>query len=368
MTMSLGLGSGWVGSIAVAQPPIRTARADDSQSRIPETGLTIELLTTAAAAEHAQEWGQRLQKLDVHFQTRQGVNGDKPQVTEKRLGRLRQVSVVAVLDRNGKIICADRSFTLAESEKMIEWIRELKTYGAQGAPHGKPLFGLDERQFAVVMRSLEPAVNVDTQELTLDGLFEKLPLPRTLPIRLTPDAQRSVRMRDPSQLSLQDLRGISIGSALAAVLGEFGLAFHPLRTPEGRIELTVTPRDDASDRWPIGWPLNPDRPQGQLVPALFKMVPVELEDVSLMEVLAAASQSAEIPVVLDHYAIQREGIELNDLRVSVPMRKTTWGLLLKQVTFPHKLGRLIVADESGKPFVVVTALKETLKENPAAKK
>ena len=372
LAMSVSLSGGLVGVSTSAQTPrqpTRTARAnDDSIAKSPETTVVIELLTSASAAEHAQAWGQKLQKLDVQFQTRQGVVGDRPQVTEKKLGRLRQVTVVAVLDRNGKIACSDRSFTLAESERLIEWIRELKTYGAQGAPHGKPLFGLDERQFVAVMKSLSPAVSIETEDLTLEQLLKQLPVPENLPWRLTPEAQRAARLLDPDKVTRQDLRGLSLGSVLSAALGEFGLAFHPLRTPEGKIELAITPREDAGDRWPIGWPLNPDKPQGQVVPALFKMVPVELEDVPLTDVLTAASQSAEIPIVLDHHVIERESIMLDELKVSVPMRKTTWGLLLKQVTFPHKLGRLIVADESGKPFVVVTTLKETLKENPASKK
>jgi len=92
-----------------------------------------------------------------------------------------------------------------------------------------------------------------------------------------------------------------------------------------------------------------------------------LEDVPLTDVLTAAAEASEVPIITDHYAIEAEGIELSELKVTVPMRKTTWGLLLKQVTFPHKLGRRIVADESGKPFVLITTLKESLKTNPAAK-
>jgi len=349
--------------------PIKTARLpDDGLAKAPETEVSLELIGgTAAATEHAQAWGQRLQKLGISFQTRQAVAGDKAEVKEQKFGRLRRVTVVAVLDRNGKIVCNDRTFTPAEADKLAEWLRELKTYGAQGAPQGKPLFGLDERQFGGVLRELSVPVNVDTEGLSLEAALAKLPLPEKHPLRITPEAQRAAQMLDSDKKLQTDAHGLSVGTVLAVTLGEFGLSFKPLRTPDGKIELAVSPREAGQDAWPIGWPLDPDTPQGQLVPALFKTVPVALDDVPLTDVLAAAAQSSEVPLLIDHHAIEREEIDLSELKVTVPNRKTTWGLLLRQVTFPHKLGRRIVADDSGKPFVLITTLKETLKNNPAAK-
>ena len=349
--------------------PIKTARLpDDGFVKTSETEVSLELIATAtASSEHAQAWGQRLQKLGIQFQTRQAVAGDKAEVKEHKLGQLRRVTVVAVLDRSGRIICNDRAFTLAEADKLAEWIRELKTYGAQGAPQGKPLFGLDDRQFGGVLRELSVPVNVDTAGLSLEAALAKLPLPEKHPLRMTPEAQRAARMLDSDKKLRTDARGLSVGTVLAATLGEFGLSFKPLRTPDGKIELAVSPRDAGQDAWPIGWPLDPEKPQGQLVPALFKTVPVALDDVPLTDVLTAASQASEVPLLIDHHAIEREEIDLSELKVTVPNRKTTWGLLLRQVTFPHKLGRRIVADDAGKPFVLITTLKETLKENPAAK-
>jgi hypothetical protein len=347
--------------------PVQTTRLpDEGLGRTPETEVTLELIAGATAAtEHAQAWGQRLQKLDVRFQMRQAVTGDKPEVKEQMLGRLRRVNVVAVLDRNGKIVCQDRNFTLAEAEKLAEWIRELRTYGSQGAPQGKPLFGLDERQFAAVMRELSREVVTDTQGLSLEAALGKLSLPEKHPLRMTPEAKREARRMDSDKTLRQSTRGLSAGTALAATLGEFGLVFKPLRTPDGIIELAVSPREEGQDSWPIGWPLDPDKPQGQLVPALFKVVPVNLDEVPLTDVLTAAAEASEVPILTDYHAIEAEEIELSELRVTVPSRKSTWGLLLKQVTFPHKLGRRIVADDAGKPFVLITTLKETLKNNPA---
>lgn len=373
LTTAAAAGIGFLNDGLRAAPPrstLKTARAtadEASATKGLDTEVVLELITDAtSAAEHAQAWGQRLQKIGVSFQTRQAVTGDKLTVKEQKLGRLRRVTVVAQLDRNGKIICQDRTFSLDQAEKLGEWIRELKAYGAQGAPHGKPMFGLDRTQFTAVLKELSAIVELDTQGLTLSAALEKLPLPNKLPVVMTTEAQRAVHMLDADQTLRQNTQGLSVGTAFATVLGEFGLAFKPLRTPEGSIELSVFPREADSDFWPLGWPLDASKPQGQIAPALFKMVPVELEDVPLTDVLTAASKSSDVPIVIDYFATDREGIEWSELKVNVPARKTTWGLLLKQVTFPHKLGRRIVTDETGRPVVLITTLKESLKE-PAAK-
>ena len=113
---------GTVAGLSAQSPrkPVQTTRLpDDGLNKAPETEVTLELIAGATAAtEHAQAWGQRLQKLDVRFQMRQAVSGDKPEVKEQKQGRMRRVTVVAVLDRNGKILCHDRNFTLAEAEKL----------------------------------------------------------------------------------------------------------------------------------------------------------------------------------------------------------------------------------------------------------
>lgn len=349
--------------------PVRTARVpEDSFAKAPETEVILELLTGAgAAAEHAQQWGQQLQKLNVTFQSRQGVSTDKPHVKEQKLGRLRRVTVVALLDRNGKIVCEDRSFTLAQAQQLAEWVSELKAYGAQGAPQGKPMFGLDESQFKTLIQGLSPAVEAETIGLRFDAALSKLPLPSRHPVRLTPEGKRAIAAIDSNQTLQQSVKGLSVGTGLAVVLSEFGLAFKPLRTPEGSIELSIFPREDDSELWPIGWPLDPNRPQGQIAPALFKMVPVELNDVPLTEVLTAASTASEVPILLDYFPIDQQEIDVSELKVNVPARKTTWGLLLKQITFNHKLGRRIATDEAGRPLVLITTLKDSLKETTVGK-
>lgn len=351
-----------------ADPPRVTKPAKRSEDQ-PETEVSLILLTDAtSAAEHAQAWGQRLQKFEIGFQTRQAIAGEKLQVTEKKLGRLRQVAVVAQLDRNGKIVCQNRAFTLGDADKLADWIRELKAYGAQGAPNGKPMFGLDERQFNAVLKALSTPVEVETNGLTLDGSLQKLPIPREHPIRLTPEAERTIRELDRDKVVRQSLAGLSVGSVLAATLAEFGLSFRPLRTPSSKIELAISPRSDETDAWPVGWPLDPSKPQGQLVPALFQMVPVELNEAPLPDVLVAAAEASETPIVIDHFAIERQGIDLSEIKITIANRKTAWGVLLRQITTPHKLGSRLLTDDTGRPFVLITTSKVALKESPAAKK
>ncbi len=43
-----------------------------------------------------------------------------------------------------------------------------------------------------------------------------------------------------------------------------------------------------------------------------------------------------VPVQVDHYRIEAKGIDINELVVNYPPKKTTWSLLLKGITNPNK--------------------------------
>ena len=76
---------------------------------------------------------------------------------------------------------------------------------------------------------------------------------------------------------------------------------------------------------------------------MFEFIPVELEDVKLLDVFDAVSVKTEVPIYIDHYRIEAKPIDLANLRVSHPSRQTTWGLLLKRVTNPAKLNAFLTS-------------------------
>ena len=326
------------------------------KSPIRRTILSVELLADKRAGGFiGQQWGRTFEKIGYSVRIRRTVLDEKPEIKERMLGRLREIRVIGRLDRRGKLIFSDRTFSPGEGSKLAEWLRSLQVYGAQGSPKGRPVWGLSKSQFDRLFRALSEKVSADIEGLTFDKALARLSLPQQYPVRLATSASGRLRTLSATGRPVRHtLKGHSKGTALALLLGDYGLGFRPLRTPERNIELAIESLEKTTDVWPIGWDLKNSR--AQTAPKMFKFVPEELEKVKLVDALEGISALTDIPVHIDRFGIEARGINVDDIVVSYPPKKTSWSLLLRAVTVPHKLSREFRIDEQGKPFVWVTAL------------
>lgn len=323
------------------------------------TELVIELLLEdRSGAVAAQQWGRIFQDLGEAVRIRSPLQSDQPEIREQKLGRLRRVFLVGVLDRSGNLVFPQHKFSRSDVKKLAEWIRELKTFGAQGNPEGKPAFGLNETEFTGVFTALSTIVDQDTQDVSLDVAIARLGLPGKYPVRMTSSAVDWIKQKHPDKKTSPNLQGISQGTAFAILLNGYGLGFRPLRTPQGSIELAVSPLTETTDRWQVGWsPEELDLKPPQVAPNLYKIVPVELEEVPLADVLRGIAVAAEIPVFVDEYALQTRQIDIDTLIVNYPRRKTMWSMLLRGITNPHFLARRVLVDENNRGFVWITTIQ-----------
>ncbi len=114
-----------------------------------KTTIEIDITSTSQTGDPAaQNWAN----CSTNSATRHAFEsaGMPSRVTEKVRGSLRNVSVSGILSRSGELIVGNKSFDLSDKQKLEEWLEELKLYGAQGAPEGKPLWGLNREQFVIV--------------------------------------------------------------------------------------------------------------------------------------------------------------------------------------------------------------------------
>lgn len=321
-------------------------------SRAPVTEVSVELLTDSKSSGVAsQRWGSAFAKLRVDVRIRRPLGSDRPDVTELQRGRIRFVKAVGKLERDGSVTFPGRRFRLSDAGRLGEWIRELKTYGAQGNPDGQKGFGLSPQQFSLIFAALEVEVPISLEGLPLDQALAGLSLPESLPLRLSNQAEEHLRSNPPPSPAPDGLKGMSHGTALAILLHNAGLGFHPGRTPRGSLELTIVPLAETSGVWPVGWPL--ERAPLHAMPKMVEVVPVELDELPLTDVLTAAAVKTGVPILVDSHRIKAAGIQFERLRVSQPLKRMTWSGLLDRVTFPD-LMRELLQDEAGKPFVWVT--------------
>ncbi|MDA0282843.1 MAG: hypothetical protein O3B13_14180 [Planctomycetota bacterium] len=348
-TLITGLSTLLFVASAVAQSRLETGPAPQRSIR---TEVSCELLmATRVPPLAAQRWGEIFRRAGASVRIRQALGNDRAEITETTRGSLRQVKAVGLLDKDGSIIFENRRFQESHGAALAEWIRELKTYGAQGSDEGKPGYGLSREQFAQVFRTLAAKVLRDPAGLDLPLAIERLDLPAVLPLRMTPAAQQLLQGAGLRRPAPEGLSGLSRGTVLAILLNNAGLGFRPGRTPEGSLELRVDPLSKQNASWPIGWPL--EKPPITSMPKLVEFIPVELDNVPLTDVILAISAKTEIPILTDHRRISEGNIPLDKLKVSQDYRKMTWSGLLDRVTFPD-LMRELLQDEAGTPFVWIT--------------
>lgn len=338
-------------------PASVTSRLPAPKKAAPKTTIVeVELLQeTGGGGLHAQKWLKVLEPLDVSLRVHRPIGADKPEMKEREAGTTRYVTAVGTLDRSGNILFADRSFSLNDSTKLGEWIEELRTYGVKGTPVGQPLWGLTEEQFAKLYDKLVKPIDFSTEDLPLKELISKLPLPPEFPLRWSSDASDRLARRGERTRMRQELNGFSTALVLALALNENELGYRPNRTPSGAIELLVEPRNAKAEQWPIGWPVQ--QQTFKAAPKLYAMVPIELTDVELSEVISAISELSETPILIDYVELDAKQIDLEKIKVSFPRKMTSWGLALRQLVIPQRLTREFWQDEAGRVFVWITTTR-----------
>ena len=138
---------------------------------------------------------------------------------------------------------------------------------------------------------------------------------------------------------------------MAALLNEFGLGFHPQRTPQSKLELAIVKLGPQANVWPVGWPLSDDPPK--VAPNLFKIGEVELEEEPFLDVLQAVGDLIRMPVITDDYGLKVSGIDLKTKTVSHKKKRTVWSAALKHVCFQVRCKWELRVDEGGHPLLWV---------------
>lgn len=327
-----------------------------------ETQITVELLTGVEGASfRAQKWTRLMQELDIPLQIRRGFGDEnKTGVSEKIIGTsLREVRIVGRIDPDATIHVDQRKFRDSDAAKFREWIKELQTYGTQGAPQGKPIWGLSLKQFEELYAALAPPIDESPLGKPVRDALRELPLPKQFPLLLDESARTALEAR-PDNTVQTDLKGFSVGLALAIILKEQNLGFYPRRTPEGTVELGVADRQVRDDVWPVGWP-----PQGdgfeqlpRLIPEFVALADLHTVDEPLEKFMERVQQQINnLPILYDRAALERDHIDLATLTVNLPSKRMTWLTGLKAALFKHRMRPEILTDEGGRIFLWITSDK-----------
>ncbi len=330
------------------------------------TDVKFELLLSRERANGlaGQQWAEVFRQFEVPLRVRQPMYNDKAGVEQDIFGTTRRVVVTGLLDRNGEIVFPDRKFRLNEIGELADWIEELQTYGAQGAPAGQPLWGLSKAEFDVLHATMRTVVENKTSNLDLATAIVSLELPSDYPIDFTSKAKQTLGPVDQIPLVKNDLTGLAKGTAFALLLREYGLSFTPQRLPDESIVLSIEAAEEVEKAWPIGW--DPDSfglTRLTLAKKLFVAMPVEVDQMSMSEMLQELERQTDIPVYVDGMALKSMELDFDKMTVTYPRKRTSWSLCLRTLVSKIQLTQELRVDENDRAFLWISRFQPKMKPN-----
>jgi hypothetical protein len=317
--------------------------------------VEIELATDGNfPATAQQQWYKLLTELKVDdLRIRKAGPDDKAEITAGGTEKTPVYRVRGRLTGNNELIVPGGRFSSRDREGLSRWLTKLRQEGPERAATKEKLpFGLLPKEFAEVHADLAHKVAFSTKGLKLHEAAAKIAGALQIPLSIDRSAAAGLQRAEPIQ---EELEGISSGAALAYLLRPAGLVLEPKLDSRRKLQYSITRPSADRTPWPIGWPA--DRPAREILPALFEQLNVEIDDTPLSETLEAIGERLDSPVLYDHYALARRGIDPEKAKVKLAPAKLAYAIILNKALHQADLKGEWRIDEAGKPLLWVTTLK-----------
>lgn len=302
----------------------------------------------------AQAWYQTLTELGIgQLRIRPQQPGDKVDVTVAGQPGQRVYRVRGLLNDRGELLLPGGRFRQNDRRGLGQWLSRLRETGPPPADGKRPPFGLSEPELRRVRSELSQKVMFATRDQQRGDVLDRLSeLLVDVPLAVQSSASTTVPRAGQGDPISDELRGVSLGTALAALLRPEGLALQPRRTPEEQLELVMLPGAEGLECWPVGW--NCDDPK-RVLPKLYTSLEVELKQVALDKALAAVAGRLDVPVLVDHNTLAAVDVEMTSVKVSQPAKRLTYSLLLRKMLVPARMTFEVRVDDAGQPLLWITS-------------
>lgn len=315
--------------------------------------VDMELCTQAGfPLTGAQEWYKLLTALKVDGLQIRGIREtDKATIETRGTEANPAYRVTGILTANNQLILPGGKFTSRDRVEIGAWLSRLKEQGAAQAEGGnKLLFGLSDAQYAAVRRDLSRPVDFSTQGLSVQEIVTRIS--QRLDLQLLVDRNVTAAMAEADKLEIE-LRDISRGTVLAYTIRSAGLVLQPRLGSSRQPEYLVT-LASGQTVWPVGWPIT--KPERDVLPKMFEMLDVDIDNVELTRVMAAIAEQLKTPVLIDQQALVRQKIDMATFKVSHPSKQSFYKKVLQVVLFKARLKHEVRVDDADKPLIWITTL------------
>ena len=296
-----------------------------------------------------QEWGRRLAQAgltNVRFRTKQVA--DKAEIRNLGTDAVPLYQVVAVLAPDETLLVPGARFRAADVAQLKRWLDDLAQNGPVETRPAKTAFGLEVAQFQQAEKDLGQLVGFPTAGASRQQVMRRILRQLSVPVRAMPE-----KMPEDDKV-VEELGGLSCGTALACVLRPMGLCLVP-QGERGGVSYAIVASKPAAEVWPVGWP--PEKRPADVVPGLMEFLNANVQGVPVTKVIDAVSGRLKLPVLMDHNALARWGIDPEKAIVNLPQSRTTYSLLLRNALAKARLKSELRMDEAGHPFLWITTIK-----------
>jgi hypothetical protein len=318
--------------------------------------IDLELITGGSASlTEQQKWHESLQKVkSIRFRLRQGGPRDEAKVENLGTEARPRYRVTGLVDARGKMIVPGGRFDKTETKKLEAWVQRLLDEGEDGVVSPRGAFGLTSKQLETAHKATQAIVRAETKGLPTHEVVATLQRRiRDIPFSIDRDAEKKLAAKQPV---LDELKGLSIGTALSTLLRPLGLSM-TLRAEKGKVQFVIIdPKKHEGEVWPIGWATKGAK--STAAPKLFNYLTVEIDEgTSLATIIESIAGRVEVPVLFDHNAMARDGVELEKLTARFPYKRTYYLRILESTMGQGGLKPFLRMDEANKPFLWVTTTK-----------
>jgi hypothetical protein len=307
-------------------------------------------LEKGAPLTASKEWYDVLIAAGVsNLRIHSGSDAEPLKVEEIGDKRSPAYEVHGLVKANNVLHVPGARFTLRDRAQIKQWIDKLGDGGVGAVAGQRSAFGLSPDQLREVNNDLKKPVGFSTLDMPLNDFIKRCGENRAFPLAVDRAAAGAV---DSIKIGEQ-LEGLSTGTALAVAVRPAGLVLEPQRGARG-VAYRVG-KSTGGEFWPIGW--KPEKRNVEILPKLFEMTDVEINDTLLPEALSAIGRLIEAPLLLDQNAMALHGIEPAKIKINLPAKKLSYSLILQKVLFQARLKSELRTDDAGKPFLWITTVK-----------
>ena len=311
--------------------------------------LTIHSDTKAIVGTQ-QAWIEMLQDVGADRVSSKTANSGNPTVEETETATSIIISIKGYVVGT-KLHLPGGKFLIRDKAKIEAFIQKLRDDGARVGLAEKKAFGLTSEQLVGLHQKFAQVVDFDTKDKKVGEVISTLVTNTGLKFSVDDAARAAV---NGDEVVTEELNGMSTGMALATIVRPLGLVIEPKREQGKALEIHIVDSRNSQENWPIGWPI--EEPPVIAEPKLFTKIPIEIRNFALSKVLGALQKRADVPFFYDQNSMAREGIELDEIQVTLSKKKISLmgavSNLLKQ-TKP-KMSYEIRLDENGKAFLWIS--------------